>query len=75
MSKPTTGIKEWDGRMWRPSSEAEMAYALDKADGMLFPVHRWSGEDRSGNPLTIVWVAGPRAGRVLHVFEISGVRP
>lgn len=36
------------------------------------PVHAWTGEDREGSALVVVWVAGKRAGQLLSAFEITG---
>lgn len=36
-------------------------------------MHRWTGEDRNGRPLTVTWLPSPRFGTAtLWVYEISG---
>lgn len=72
MSKPTTRIIERQWRTERHVTEAELRRDLDHADRALLPVHRWTGDDRSGQPLTVVWVAGPETGALFSAYEISG---
>ncbi|MFJ2176425.1 hypothetical protein ACIOHE_26480 [Streptomyces sp. NPDC087851] len=35
------------------------------------PVHVWTGQDRTGRPLAVAWVAGRRAGRLLGAYEFT----
>lgn len=70
--KSTTNIIERCGRFAHPVTEAEFTCDMDSADHAGIPVHRWSGADREGRPLTVVWIAGPATGRVLSTYEITG---
>ena len=45
----------------------DLAYAAE----MALSVHEWSGEDREGRPMAIVWVQTPN-GRELAAYEIQG---
>jgi len=62
-------------RQWRsesPISQVSLCASIDFAQGRSLPVHAWSGEDRDGKPLAVVWVAGKRAGQLFSAFEITG---
>ncbi len=72
MNESTAGIIERSWRAERRIGEGEFARDMDHADRMNLPVHRWSGEDRPGRPLTVVWVAGSRTGTLFSAYEISG---
>lgn len=65
-------IIERSWRMEHRIGEGEFARDMDYADEMNLPVHRWSGTDRSGEPLTITWVAGPQTGALFSAYETSG---
>jgi hypothetical protein len=45
----------------------DLAYAAE----MALNVHEWTGEDRDGRPMDIVWVQIPN-GRQLAAYEIQG---
>lgn len=66
-------VRESLGRVSRPVSEEQYERAVHRARELLqFPVHRWSGDDRDGRRLTVVWVAGPVTGKLFSAYEISG---
>jgi hypothetical protein len=35
-------------------------------------VHTWTGKDRDGAPLMVMWTVGPVTGQALSVYEIPG---
>lgn len=72
MSNSSKTIVERSWRWAHEISEAAFTADMDHADRMVLPVHRWSGEDRDGRPLTVVWVAGPETGALFSAYEISG---
>jgi len=70
LDKKTYTERGW--RMARHITEAEFTADMSHAERMLLPVHRWSGEDRNGQPLSVVWVAGPETGALFSAYEITG---
>ncbi|MFJ2650894.1 hypothetical protein ACIO1C_29765 [Streptomyces sp. NPDC087420] len=65
-------IRERSWRFNRVISEETLREDMHHAKRSHATVNVWDGEDRKGQPLVIVWVAGRRAGRLFSAFEIAG---
>lgn len=64
-------VERWGQRQLRPISEAQFAQDMETAERSLWPVHTWAGEDRDGQPFTVVWVARPTSGALFSAYEIT----
>lgn len=64
-------ITERSWRMAHGLTAAEFSDDIAYAEHMRHPVHEWSGEDRDGRPLAVVWVEGRHSGAVLSAYEIA----
>lgn len=71
MERIKTILEYADSSVGQEIGEAEFKFNIDHAQRMKSPVHRWSGEDRDGRPITVWWVTGPRTGRLFGAYEIS----
>lgn len=68
----------WRGRItersWRLNRECTVdrfIWDIDYAARVGESVHIWSGLDRSGQPLRVVWVAGRLTGQEFSAYEIA----
>jgi hypothetical protein len=73
---PTVTERSWYGdRMGTPNTMTRDQFGLDMADMREWgeQINVWSGADRHGFPLRVVWVTRPHMGTAtLYAYEISG---
>ena len=69
-SSQTIRMRSW--RTDREITQTMFGFDIEWAEGRGYPVHRWSGEGRDGQPMEIVWVTTPHAGELLSAYEITG---
>ncbi|AXG81160.1 hypothetical protein [Streptomyces paludis] len=47
------------------------AQDMEVARRLRHSVRVWTGEDREGRPMAIIWTAGLRSGRLLAAYEFT----
>lgn len=56
----------------RGTNDQRLRDDLTFAAHLEHPVYSWTGENRDGRPIAIIWFAGRRAGKLFTAFEITG---
>lgn len=64
-------VKWLDGGGDREVTAATFWSVMQYAEHLRARVYEWTGKDRNGAPLVVVWWAGKRAGQLWALYEIS----
>lgn len=64
-------IRERTWRNPKPISEATFKADMGYAEQLHAKIYTWTGEDREGKPLAVVWIAGPNVGQLFSAYEFT----